>query len=484
MSRNMLDDLSKQHGKSLQHLRCYELDLGYPSDIVLPSRLRSLECRAIHSGEVVSRIISANKDTLTSLSLGQDKCLIDQYRKSRISFLGQIPQPVDLFCPGFGLSAIRNLTCLSLSGINLAAIIPSNTEAAPFFAQLESLNLESCPNTTEFLGMLADTFSHIRSHDELSLTHPIQLKKFTFRHELFIHPLQNSLVRFLNSFSGLTALSILVENTSFAFRPSDFLSTHGPTLQSLVVESRIQPRESLGIDTSRPLGYGGTQQQLWSENTSDICTICPNLVELGMAFPWEDEAARLHNPNLASLRHLKTIHIRNFPSSQSLSQLGDYKMREYALKFLERCFPSIATSSSSSSSTATDQPRPPHLETLAIGPTLYSTRWRTGTPVPSTDRSVSRSIPIPSTIPTTMHPALLHNSTPHIPTQSQAPSAATKKDYVHPPEHLRTHYFCLDWARTRFGQWTPLVSSVGEKYMEEIRGRPGFDGVFEGVWLR
>jgi hypothetical protein len=192
----------------------------------------------------------------------------------------------------------------------------------------------------------------------------------------------------------------------------------------LVLECRIQPREHLGLDPSRPFGAGDYSQELWEQSINDICRLCPNLVELGMGFPWKDETIRIRKTNLPKLMHLATIHVRNFPESQFLSQLGDYSIKEYAAKFVEWNFPALIGGSQ------------PALETLAIGPTLYESRWRS-----STARS-------------------------------------------QPPEFLRTHHFCLDWAQTRFGRWSPLITSVSEKCMEELRGVSLLGGAFEQVWLR
>jgi hypothetical protein len=118
------------------------------------------------------------------------------------------------------------------------------------------------------------------------------------------------------------------------------------------------------------------------------------------------------------------MHIRNFPESQVLNQLGDYRIHEYASRFVSWVYPALVGGAK------------PVLEYLAIGPTLYESRWKSN--------SLRRQ----------------------------------------PPEFLRSHFFCVDWAKTRFGRWSPLITGVSEKYMEELKGQALLGGVFEQVWLR
>jgi len=191
-----------------------------------------------------------------------------------------------------------------------------------------------------------------------------------------------------------------------------------------VLESRIQPRESLRLDTSRPFGIGGYSQQLWEESMHDICRLSPNLKELSVGFPWNDEMIRLRQSPLPNL-HLKTMHIRNFPESHYLAQMGDYSIKEHALKFLDWTYGNIQGGSK------------PQLETLSIGPAIYESRFKGSNP-----------------------------------NRRQA------------PEFLRTHHFLVDWAQTRFGRWSAMITGVSEKYMEEMRDEKPLGGVFQQVWLK
>jgi len=261
------------------------------------------------------------------------------------------------------------------------------------------------------------------------------LKHFSFRHEQPTNAIKDSMVRFLASFAGLESLSLLFENATFLERPSTLIAEHGPTIRTLVLESRIQPREHLSIDTSRPFGVGGYSQDIWEESINDIASLCPNIAELGIGFPWNNEIIRLRRTLLPTLQHLKTIHIRNFPENQVFSQLGDYTIKEYATKFVEWVFPALVGRNR------------PALEHLAMGPTLYESRWKVA----------------PSVAPG---------------------GTGVQSQHRQLPEFLCTHHFALDWAKTRFGRWSPLITPVSEKLMEEMCERKPLGGVFEQVWLK
>lgn len=439
----MLEMLATKHEESLEQLQCFEFEPFSGADHVLPRKLRSLECRSVGSGDVAAEIIQANRTTLESLRIGQEKLLIEQYRRNRVGFLDHITQPLEPFRLTMSLGELPHLRRLSLVGLDLAPMIPTNINSALHLCNLESLTIESCANTSGFLEALSSTFSYVQN-SEMAPQNPRlvpQMKCFQFRHEAFSNMMKEALIAFLTSFSGLQGLSLLFENATLLERPSLLIATHGPTLKSLIIETRIQPREHLGLDTSRPLGSGGYTHQLWQESINDVCTNCPNLTELGMGFPWDDEMVRLRKTKLPLLKYLKTIHIRNFPQSQVLSQLGDYAIQEYSRKFIEWCFPSLVGGSR------------PSLETLAIGPTLYESRWKCS--------------------PAYTNPAAIDSA-----------QSANYRRYQNPPEYLRTHYYCLDWAKTRFGRWNAMITPVSQKCMEELRDEKPLGGVFEQVWLR
>jgi len=340
-------------------------------------------------------------------------------------FLELIPQPMDSFASIACLSDLPRLRELRLCGLDVRRLIPSSMPEAMFFTNLETLQLESCLGTAALLDTLAGTFHYAQNSPEAPQPRRVpQLKAFLFRHEAPTNILQASLIRVLASFTGLETLSLLFENATLLERTSTHIGEHGSTLKTLVLECRIQPRELLSLDTSRPFGVGGYSSELWEESINDICRLCPNLLELGMGFPWGDELVRFRQSPLPSLKSLRTIHIRNFPESQILSQLGDYTIKEFATKFVEWVYPAFKGGPQ------------PSLETVAVGPTLYQSRWK---------------------------------------------SNATCKQ---PPEFLRTHFYCLDWHTTRFGRWGAVITGVTEKCMEEMREEKPLGGVFEPVWLK
>lgn len=423
MSLELLAIIQKHHGNALKELRFCEIEMLWHAGITPPQNLSTLECRSVQESDAIGAMVLANMMTLQKLRLGQEKDLVEQYRQSRVGFLERITQPLDFFTSAIKLPCLPNLREIALFGLDVTSMIPQSISDALFYCQIERMTLESCKGVTALLETLAGTFHYAQNTTDMQMRTP-KMKAFLFRHEAFSAAMKDSLIHFLASFQGLETLSLLFENATFLERPSVLIADHGPTLQILVLESRIQPREHLGLDPSRPFGVGGFNQELWEESIQDICSLCPNLIELGTGFPWNDEVVRLRRSALPSLTKLRTIHLRNFPESQVLSQLGDYSIKEYATKFVEWVYPALVGGSR------------PALETLAIGPTLHETRWK---------------------------------------------GNATRRT---PPEFLRTHHYCLDWAKTRFERWSPLITGVSERYMEEYRGSAPLGGVFEQVWLR
>lgn len=425
VSSRLFQSLNARHTRSLRHLACYEMSAPCIPPSALPSNLESLECRSIDDGETLGRLVYASKNTLQSLKLGEEKALVERYHRLRTAFYDSIPQPLHAFQSVTSLAEISNLKKLSLVGLDLRPLVPADVESALYFTNLEELVMESCLGSSEFLSAMATIFTFSFSEAAPEPKKLPKLETFLFRHEASTGLLKEALIRFMNSFSGLRMLSLLFENGSVSLTLSDIAPNHGQTLEQLVLETRIQPRELLRLDTSRPFGIGGYNQQLWEQCTDDICRLCPNLFELSIGFPWKDELVRLRPSPLPSLTNLQTMHIRNFPESTNLAQMGDYSVKEHAIKFLEWTFGNIVGG------------RRPQLETLSIGPAIYESRFKGSNP-----------------------------------SRKQA------------PEFLRTHHFMIDWAQTRFGRWSAMATPVSEKYMEEIRGEKPLGGVFQQVWLR
>lgn len=417
--------LTSRHGRGLQGLACYHLDVPHLAPSLLPRNLRSLECRSMGDAETLGRMVYANRDTLLSLRFGEEKSLVEEYYTLKTAVLEGIPRPLEAFSQVVNLSEIANLRKLALSGVDLQAVVPVDIESAMYLTNLEELTIESCTGCTEFLAAAGSIFTFAQSEACPEPRPTPILQRFVLRHEASNAALKDALLRFLTSFTGLHMLSLLFENGSMSLRLAELVGNHGQTLEQLVLETRIQPRELLRLDTSRPFGMGGYSQQLWEEGTDDVCRLCPNLRELSIGFPWNDEMVRIRQSPLPKLQHLNTMHIRNFPESSTLLQMGDYAIREYAIKFVEWTFGNLVGGDK------------PQLETLSIGPTVYENRFRGANPL--------------------------------------------RKQ---PPEFLRTHHYMVDWAQTRFKRWSAMVTPVSEKYMEELRGEKPLKGVFEPVWLR
>jgi hypothetical protein len=423
MTLKVLESLVQRQNSKLRELRFYQFEESGLAGCPLPQNLTTLECRSIVESESFGTMVKANCDTLQILRIGQEKTLVDRYRQDRTGFLQQSTQALDSIASVIGLHELQKLNELSFYGLDVSPLLLEPTLSADHLCRLKRLTLESCSCTAELLEVLTNTFCSTPMTSTQASNVP-QLKHFLLRHEAPSPQLKTALTHFLSSFSSLETLSLLLENATLLDRPATLIADHGKTLRTLVLECRIQPRENLGLDTSRPFGTGAFNQSLWQESIEDTCRLCPDLEELGTGFPWNDEIVRLRKTSLPTLKKLKTIHIRNFPECTHLSQLGDYSIREHATKFVEWAFPSLIGGCR------------PALEILALGPTLYETRWKSN------------------------------------PTRRQ------------PPEFLRSHFFSVDWAKTRFGRWSPLVTNVSERYVEELRGESPLAGVFEQVWLR
>lgn len=417
--------LTQKHGRSLRHLSCYEMQ-AYPNPPdTLPTNLETLECRSIDDGDAIGRLVHASKDSLHTLRLGEERALVSQYYRLRSGFYEGIPQPLHAFKSVIDLADIGNLRRLSLFGLDVEPLVPLDVESALYFTNLRELTMESCRGSAQFLAAMTSIFAFAQSPAAPSPPPLPQMEKFLFRHEASNAALKEALLQFLNSFTGLRTLSLLFENGSVLERLQNLISNHGSTLENLVLESRIQPRELLRLDTSRPFGGGGYSQQLWEESMNEICRLCPELHELSTGFPWNDEMVRIRPSQFHSLKNLRTMHIRNFPESEHLAHMGDYSIKEYAIKFIEWTYGALRDGEQ------------PQLETLSIGPGIYESRFKGANP-----------------------------------SRQQA------------PEFLRTHHFMLDWARTRFGRWSAMITNVSEKYMEEHRGEKPLGGVFQPVWLK
>lgn len=421
-SQELLEILASRQNQSLQRLRMFELSPSLARNVILPNRLKAFDCCSVGDGKVVRDLIRMNRMTLQRLSLGQEKDLLLQYAQPGLGML-ELASSSNILGPAL-LTGIPHLQELELTGLDISTLLPLSMDGIMPLCNLTKISLQSCSGADQFLGALGAVFASVQSAGPSPQQSVIHLKHFLLRTEAPTADLKRAIILFLASFRGLETLSLLFENGSVLERVSTLLGEHGPTLQTLCLEARIQPRDKLGLDTSRAFGSGGYSQELWERSMHEICQLCPNLVELGFSFPWDDELVRLRKTPLPTLAQLKTIHVRNFPENRALSQVGDYTIKEYAQKFVDWVFPTLGGGQ-----------RPP-LEILAIGPSLYEGRMR------------------------------ILDTKPQL------------------PEFKRTHFFGVDWAMTRFSKWSFMVSPVSERYLEETRDERPMKGVFEQVWLR
>jgi len=129
-----------------------------------------------------------------------------------------------------------NLHSLHLVGTILRKPLP---EAPLIFTRVEVLQdlcLESCDGVTQLLTSLTSFIG-------------LKLKRFWLRCEEDNPQFRTALNDFLESFSGLIHLAILLDNAKNSLRIKDFVFVHGESLKTLVWESRRDPRKSLQRNT-------------------------------------------------------------------------------------------------------------------------------------------------------------------------------------------------------------------------------------------
>src|SRR5262249_48580060 len=160
----------------------YEPKDSWNVEAKLPQRLRLLECRSIHFGGVLGRLVHKNRQSLEVIRLGQEKDLVKLYRQKSVQFLSNVMQPLNSpTCLG-RLQDIPNLREVALVGLNVGPFAPESVLAALFFCNLERLTLESCIGSEGFLSTLASAFRLALSQQTEHSRSP-KLKEFSFRHE-------------------------------------------------------------------------------------------------------------------------------------------------------------------------------------------------------------------------------------------------------------------------------------------------------------
>lgn len=162
-----------------------------------------------------------------------------------------------------------NLHSLHLVGIVLRNPLPGAPLIFTNLEVLQSLCLESCSGILQLLKSLT-SFANL------------QLKRFWLRCEEETVEFRIVLNSFLESFSGLEHLAILLDNARAPLKIRKLTDKHGMTLKTLVWESRQGPRTTLSVNTSYPMDRS-------SKAYSDlelICDDCKQLEELGITIDW------------------------------------------------------------------------------------------------------------------------------------------------------------------------------------------------------
>ncbi len=245
----------------------------------------------------IGQAIYNNALSLRRLKLGTESCVVKGYLfNEELDVLTQARTLRGLYAHMVGPNQVSRsevlnsipmvplcLTSLHLIGLDVSLIISDDFPRVFKFASLKAFYLESCICSEVLLESLAVSFESRRARSPSSDQAPA-IKDFRFRHEESTISLHKALEKFLSSFSGLQALSVLLDRTEAPEgmpHPRCFAHQHGDTLRTLVWEGRTGPRTVLRLDTSflSNDARGPNQLVYISEN-------CPRLVELGVAIDW------------------------------------------------------------------------------------------------------------------------------------------------------------------------------------------------------
>ena len=279
----------------------FDIDCLWRPFDALPYRLSTLHCRSIRDGSLIANLVKHNRASLRSLRLGDELQSFPRYDQSHHGYLHEHSK--DLLARFENTVKIEDLPSLENLEINSIDVrcLAIDSDPLPRFHHIQRLVLESCVGSADFLASMASSFS------SFGMTHPIKLKQFLFRHEAVSLELKNALLTFLDAFEGLETLSILWENTTVTETVPQFICKHGKTLRTLVLECRLSPRLTVRHDTSRPFGIGGYSNVLWESAIDDISRLCPNLIELGTSFPWDEDTVQVSYNRSLSYSHADTF---------------------------------------------------------------------------------------------------------------------------------------------------------------------------------
>ena len=221
----------------------------------------------------LSSLLMGNLETLRHLKLGHEMSLMNEYPDIPGDINDNEIRDVSFTLSLKGSSKFKlfKLSSLHLIGIRLTS--PSTGKLFRFanLQMLHSLCLESCFDTPLVLALLASA-------------HGVSLKRFWLRCEGESPTLRRSLEVFLNSFSGLEHLYVLLDKIETLPGSACIASTHSKSLKTLIWEGREGPRQSFSYCTSK------TDQLSDYGYTGFISTIasCIELEELGIALNWAE----------------------------------------------------------------------------------------------------------------------------------------------------------------------------------------------------
>ncbi|MCJ1266130.1 mitochondrial splicing system protein [Lobaria immixta] len=345
------------------------LEFATPADLE-ELRFGSLELNQI---DWMADLVATNSTTLQHLEMGAESTVRDCRRNdsftkdnnSNVQLTQQFRQELDKYLvtsDGFSWSVL-SVRSLTLVGLSLLALDDSQGRSIIDWTTLRDLALKSCSQLDRTLALLQSAMVRLDGSWE-----GVNLESFDLRSDNRANPalVADALKDFLTSFSGLVHLSLLIEDPVIsASMLTAILKSQGSTLRRLIWDVRMQERTSFMTDLSRANSK--------NKHLVFISKQCPLLEELGLSFDWpalvepHGREGTLINvaQNLKSLRHLRTLHIRNLPPlgkedgrSTWPGVSDDERSEGFVLRLLRammRYCPEL----------------PPNLETIALGILRY-----------------------------------------------------------------------------------------------------------------
>lgn len=345
------------------------LEFATPADLE-ELRFGSLELNQV---DWMADLVATNSTTLQHLEMGAESTVRDCRRNdsftkdnnSNVQLTQQFRQELDKYLvtsDGFSWSVL-SVRSLTLVGLSLLALDDSQGRSIIDWTTLRDLALKSCSQLDRTLALLQSAMVRLDGSWE-----GVNLESFDLRSDNRANPalVADALKDFLTSFSGLVHLGLLIEDPVIsASMLTAILKSQGSTLRRLIWDVRMQERTSFMTDLSRANSK--------NKHLVFISKQCPLLEELGLSFDWpalvephgrEGTLIKVAQ-NLKSLRHLRTLHIRNLPPlgkedgrSTWPGVSDDERSEGFVLRLLRammRYCPEL----------------PPNLETIALGILRY-----------------------------------------------------------------------------------------------------------------